>query len=87
MDDKAEDFLALFNEVFPLINTFPGCTRLELLRDIDNPSIFFTYSHWDKPESLEAYRTSALFKSTWERTKILFAHKAAAWSVERDMRF
>ena len=86
-EDKTENFLELFTEVFPKISTFPGCTKLELLRDINDPAVFFTYSTWDKEESLEAYRNSELFKSTWVRTKVLFANKAAAWSVEREMQF
>ncbi len=81
--EKSEDFLELFDEVFPKISKFPGCTKLELLRDLKDPAIFFTYSFWDRPESLELYRNSELFKSTWARTKVLFAHKAQAWSVNK----
>jgi heme-degrading monooxygenase HmoA len=82
-DTKTGEFINLFREVYPLISTFPGCLGLELIRDIDNPAIFFTYSRWDVPESLEAYRSSALFIDTWRKTKVLFEHKAEAWSVDK----
>ena len=86
-NDKTESFLELFEEVFPKISSSPGCNKLELLRDKNDPSIFFTYSFWNTPDDLESYRNSELFKSTWIRTKALFAHNAEAWSVEREMQF
>lgn len=81
--EDASKFLTLFDEVYPAISTFPGCTKLELWRDKNHPSIFFTHSHWDNEKSLEKYRNSALFKATWAKTKALFAEKAEAWSVDK----
>ncbi len=80
-----EDFKQLFEERKALIRAQEGCTYLELLRDIDNPSVFFTYSFWEDPEYLEQYRRSAFFADTWARTKALFAEKAAAWSVAQEV--
>jgi len=82
-EEAVETFLTLFERVHPLIAMFPGCTHLELWRDKTNPNIFFTYSHWDKEESLEKYRKSFLFKSTWAKTKALFAENAEAWTLEK----
>lgn len=77
-----------FQELFvgwkPRIRSFPGCRHLELLHDVDDPRIFFTYSHWDGPENLEAYRVSDVFASVWPVVKGLFAAPAEAWSVERE---
>ncbi len=79
--EEVDTFLALFNERKHLIGEFEGCSGVELLRDIDNASIFFTYSKWDNEASLERYRQSELFNSTWQLTKKLFAGKPEAWSV------
>ena len=82
--EEISTFEAVFARASPQIRTFPGCEYLALWQDQNDPSIFFTYSHWTGPEALEAYRHSALFKTTWAKTKPLFAAKPAAWSV--DMR-
>jgi hypothetical protein len=82
-EDTVDSFMEIFNESKTKIRSFSGCQRLELLHDIDNPNIFFTYSYWDKPESLENYRASALFIGVWAKTKKLLDAKPEAWSVER----
>lgn len=80
-----EDFKALFDERKAMIRTQEGCKHLELLQDINDPCIFFTYSFWDDPKYLEQYRMSAFFADTWSKTKALFAAKASAWSVEQKV--
>lgn len=77
-----------FQELFvgwkPKIRSFPGCEHLELLHAIEDPRIFFTYSHWTGPEALEAYRNSEVFASVWPTVKSLFDAKAEAWTVDRE---
>lgn len=80
--DKCDDFISTFNERKHLIAGFDGCNGVELLREIQNPNIFFTYSRWDTLEHLEAYRQSELFNETWGIVKQWFAGKPEAWSVE-----
>jgi (4S)-4-hydroxy-5-phosphonooxypentane-2,3-dione isomerase len=80
---KEDDFLAVFERSKDKIRNFKGCSFLELLRDKDNPQVFFTHSHWVSAENLNNYRNSELFISTWADTKILFAAKPEAWSLER----
>lgn len=75
---KEEEFLSIFKKAGPQIAKFPGCHGLRLLR-CDN--IFFTYSLWDNEASLESYRKSELFKSTWVPTKALFHAAPEAWST------
>lgn len=77
-----EDFKALFNSTKELIAAMPGCSHVELLQDADKPTTFFTYSLWENPSYLEAYRNSELFKGVWARTKVLFDAKPEAWSTE-----
>lgn len=81
--DKVADFLTVFEESKEKIRARPGCHRLELLRDLDLPNVFMTYSYWDDAAALNQYRDSELFKSTWAKTKVLFADKPLAYSVER----
>lgn len=78
-----DDFKAIFKQVKEKIRNFEGCNYVELLQDVDNPAIFFTYSHWESQESLNNYRNSLLFQETWSATKKLFASKAEAYSVEK----
>lgn len=75
-------FLENFNNKKTQIRAFKGCTFLELYRDKNNPSIFFTYSRWETEADLENYRQSDLFKNVWAKTKPLFSIRPEAWSVE-----
>lgn len=79
--EHVKEFIDLFNSKKELIAAAEGCTHLELLQDIDNSSVFFTYSIWKENQFIENYRQSELFKSVWAKTKPLFSHKAEAWSL------
>lgn len=82
-EDKLADFTAIFNDSKDRIRQFPGCRHLELLSDLDQPAVRLTYSLWDGPDALEAYRRSELFRTTWAATKVLFADKPVAFSAGR----
>jgi heme-degrading monooxygenase HmoA len=79
--EKVADFLAVFEEVHEQIRSFPGCRYLALWQDVMDPAVIFTLSRWDSLEDLQRYRESELFRSTWSRTKALFADKPQAWSM------
>ena len=78
-EDEIENFKQVLLDSKEKIRSFPGVLHLQMLQSADNPCIFFTYSHWENKEALENYRHSALFKSTWSKTKPLFAAKPEAW--------
>ena len=78
-------FLALFEERKAQIRGFDGCLHLELWRESSTENIYFTYSHWQDEAALNHYRFSEFFKDTWGRTKVLFAEKAEAWSLSREV--
>jgi quinol monooxygenase YgiN len=78
-----ETFRALFERQKEKIRAAGGCTRLELLQSTDNPAIFMTYSWWQSNDDLERYRESELFRSTWAETKVLFAARPEAWSMNQ----
>lgn len=79
--DKTDDFITIFEESKNLIRKMPGCQHLELLRDAAKPEVFFTLSFWGNEDALNAYRDSELFKTTWAKTKVLFADKPQAWTT------
>jgi heme-degrading monooxygenase HmoA len=83
--DKVDEFESLFNDNKHKIRAFDGCTHLQLLKDINTPNQYFTYSFWKHLDNLEAYRTSELFAEVWSATKKLFIAKPEAWSVEQEI--
>lgn len=80
--DLIDQFLANFEENKERIRGFEGCLHLELLRERPNGNVFFTYSKWKSEDHLNAYRHSELFEQVWAKTKVLFAGKPEAWSVD-----
>ncbi len=80
--EKVDDFLAIFAQSSPHIRARKGCRHLELWRAREPDNVLFTFSLWETPEDLEAYRRSELFQATWAKTKALFGDRPAAWSVD-----
>lgn len=80
---SVKDFENLFEKYKNDIRHQQGCSQLDLLKDKSNNGIFFTYSVWDKEESLDNYRKSELFEIVWGTTKTFFSGKPEAWSVDR----
>lgn len=81
--EEVDTFLmTVFEPSKQQIRAFPGCRHMELLRSTDRAEVMFTFSLWDDAAALEIYRQSDLFRTTWAKTKSLFAEKAEAWSLE-----
>ncbi|HMU69018.1 MAG TPA: antibiotic biosynthesis monooxygenase [Chitinophagales bacterium] len=80
---KVEDFLRIFSDAQHKIEAFPGCKGVDLTRDVLQSNIFMTISIWENLASLDEYRKSELFKTTWSATKLLFSERPDAWSVEK----
>ena len=83
LPEMTGQFEQVFEESKQTIITFPGCLHVEMLRDVNTPEKYFTYSHWNSEADLNNYRSSDFFAATWMRTKALFAGKAQAWSLEQ----
>jgi len=81
----AEEFLRLFNERKKEIRHYKGCLHLEVWREEGKPNVLFTYSYWESEAVLNDYRYSDFFRDTWSQAKPLFAEKAQAWSVTREV--
>lgn len=81
--EHVNDFKTIFENNWQKIKGFDGCSSVELLQDVNEPGIFFTYSLWQSEEHLNRYRNSELFNTVWGSTKILFNAKPEAWSVKQ----
>ena len=79
--EKKDEFLQLFNQTKLNVSNFEGCLGMQLLQDIKDPNLFFTYSQWEREEALQNYRQSDLFKTLWKSIKPLFEIPAEAWST------
>ncbi len=79
--EEIATFKQIFEESKNKIKAREGCLHVELLQATDQAHIFFTFSIWENEDALEGYRKSDLFIQTWAKTKVLFADKPAAWSV------
>jgi heme-degrading monooxygenase HmoA len=79
--DGSREFLRIFREHQQAIRNFPGCSHLSLLCDLKDDTCFTTLSHWNKPDDLEAYRQSELFKAVWGRVKPMFTKQPQAFSM------
>jgi quinol monooxygenase YgiN len=81
--DQASTFLDLFNEHKVAIRSFKGCTHLELLNDVNDTSVFTTYSIWEVDTDLEEYRKSTLFKEVWSKVKPMFSGQPQAFTLTK----
>ena len=81
--ENIASFEQLFANTKEEIRNFEGCNFLELYQDINNATVFFTYSYWNSEQDLDNYRHSDFFKNVWSKTKVLFAVPPVAWSVHK----
>ena len=82
-DKYISNFKTIFEENKQKIISQKGCSRLEMLKDIKDVNIIFTYSCWDSEDDLNNYRNSEVFKDVWSKSKILFNKKPEAWSTKK----
>lgn len=81
--DKVNDFLDFFETIKDRLRHQPGCIEVRLMKDLNHPNIFFSYSTWKDGSFLQQYIMSDFFKNqVWVHLKILFNAKPMAWSVE-----
>ncbi|MBR9919897.1 MAG: antibiotic biosynthesis monooxygenase [Bacteroidetes bacterium] len=81
--ENTDRFQTIFKTYRSAIRKSPGCKHLEAWQDISDPRIFFTYSKWEDAADLENYRHSETFREVWGQTKVLFAERPQAWSVNQ----
>lgn len=82
-DAKRDEFKAFTHTIRDDIRNFDGCEHLDILQDIHDKNVFFSYSHWLSEAHLDHYRYSEFFKGTWGKVREWFDAKPEAWSVEK----
>lgn len=85
-EDKVSEFLAIFDQYKEAIRKQPGCTHLELWKDLHQPNSYSTYSHWESESDLNNYRHSETFGKVWPATKLLFSEKPVAYSHQQTLK-
>ena len=80
--EEISNFLEVFEANKAFIAGSRGCTSLQLLRQKDEPNVYFTISVWESEDFLNQYRGSELFAEVWGQTKKMFAGKPEAWTLE-----
>lgn len=80
--EHIQDFYDFIAPYRAKINAVDGCQGVQILQDIANPNLIFTYSNWDREESLDTYRQSELFQHVWTTVKQWFGDKPEAWSMD-----
>jgi len=79
--ENTEKFAEIFHASKDRIAQFDGCLSVEIMKDHNDPQVYYTYSKWDSQNHLDEYRKSAFFKETWTNTKALFSARALAFSM------
>ena len=79
---EVNNFLSVFNTNKQFIAGFEGCISLQILNEKSRPEVFFTISVWESEEHLNRYRDSKLFEDVWGKTKLMFAEKPEAWTLD-----
>jgi len=69
----------------PKVRAFPGCLYLSLHQDAESPETFYSVSHWESLEALEAYRQSSLFRDFWAELKVCFARPPQAFTLKEPL--
>ncbi|MFT6815405.1 MAG: heme-degrading monooxygenase HmoA [Sphingobacteriales bacterium] len=82
-DSSRAEFEGIVAKYKPFIEKSKGCSKLDILQDVNNPTIYFTYSYWNTEEDLDEYRHGSLFKEVWALFKPHFNAKAEAWSLNQ----
>lgn len=82
-EECVKDFLKVFEERKSKIESFEGCSQVNVFQNIHNSCNCYTISLWESEEHLNQYRDSEMFKDTWKLVKAMFSDKATAYSLEK----
>ena len=80
-ESEIDTFKNIFKENQNVIMSSEGCFHAELLQDVEDPCVFFTFSKWESVVHLNRYRDSDIFREIWKRSKKTFSSSAEAWSL------
>ncbi len=69
-------------ECAPLMIRQKGCRSEKLMRSLDRPELYISYSEWDSMEDVEHYRTGADHKTIQSEVNALQGARAVVWCYE-----
>jgi quinol monooxygenase YgiN len=80
--EAVPEFLHIMKKSHHRIRSSTGCISLEVIQDLYQQNVFFTYSKWEDESNLNDYRNSEIFHEVWPATKALFAAKPETWTLQ-----
>lgn len=69
-------------ECAPLMVRQKGCRSEKLMKSLDRPGLYVSYSEWDSTEDIDRYRTSTDHKTIRSETYALEGSRAVVWCYE-----
>ena len=69
-------------ECSPLMARQQGCHSEKLMRSLDRPDLFISYSEWDSMEDIEGYRAGADHATIQSESRALQGARAVVWCYE-----
>ncbi|MDX1483965.1 MAG: antibiotic biosynthesis monooxygenase family protein [Alphaproteobacteria bacterium] len=80
---KAEDAERIWKEqCAPLMIDQAGCRLEKLMRSLDRPELFISYSEWDSMEAINAYRESTAHETIQKEVRALQGARAVVWAYQ-----
>lgn len=80
--DRQAELAEVVTSSAPTVRAVPGCRGLTILQDIHDPLHFLTWSQWDSPADLDAYRRGPVYGQVWPRIRACLAERAHAHTFE-----
>ncbi len=66
----------------PLMQRQPGCQSEKLMRSLDKPDLYISYSEWDSMDAIENYRQSTEHDTILSEVRALQGARAVVWCYE-----
>jgi heme-degrading monooxygenase HmoA len=80
---KAEDAERVWKEqCAPLMGRQAGCRSEKLMRSLDRPDLYISYSEWDSMDAVNRYRESTDHETIQGETRALQGARAVVWCYE-----
>ncbi len=69
-------------ECTPLMIRQKGCRSEKLMRSLDRPDLYISYSEWDSMEDIERYRSGTDHDTIQSEVRALEGARAVVWCYE-----
>jgi heme-degrading monooxygenase HmoA len=79
---KGNEFKSFYTaEILPALHQAPGCLYASLIRSVEDPNEFISFSLWDTQGSIRGWEQSSKFSVVLNKAKQLFAG-SSEWRVQ-----